>query len=309
MTINEAPILRVISQNLGIPSKSLADVIRTAPLRYKKYTIRKKNGGLRAVAQPAREVKAVQYWIMEQLEPLLRVHPACMSYRRKTSIRDNAAMHSQGRFLLKMDFTAFFPSIKYNDVYRLLRRDCELRFAEADLQLFARVLLWAPTRDAKLELCIGAPSSPLISNSVLYSFDLSLHDWCAARGVTYTRYADDLTFSCRDRGILGGVEEHVRAQVNQLESPQLSVNSQKTVHASRAGRRSVTGINVTPQGELSVGRDRKRLARAMYHRFTLGKLDQMQIERLQGLLSFIDHIEPGYSSRLLASTRTEAKKP
>lgn len=49
---------------------------------------------------------------------------------------------------------------------------------------------------------------------------------------------------------------------------------------------------------MSVGRERKRLAKSMFHRFTLDLLNVKEIEKMWRLLSFIDHVEPGFSLRL-----------
>ena len=41
----------------------------------------------------------------------------------------------------------------------------------------------------------GAPSSPAIANQVLLSTDRSISTLAKMKGVNYSRYADDLTFS------------------------------------------------------------------------------------------------------------------
>ena len=41
----------------------------------------------------------------------------------------------------------------------------------------------------------GAATSPKLSNPVLFNFDLKVQQLAKDSGLTYTRYADDLTFS------------------------------------------------------------------------------------------------------------------
>jgi hypothetical protein len=89
----------------------------------------------------------------------------------------------------------------------------------------------------------------------------------------------------------------VAEALSQIAYPNIALNNSKTVHASRAGRRSVTGLVITPDGRLSVGRDRKRLIRAMAHRYTLGLLDKKQVRKLDGLISFVNSIEPGFAAK------------
>jgi hypothetical protein len=96
----------------------------------------------------------------------------------------------------------------------------------------------------------------------------------------------------------------IKAMLNELEYPDIKINTKKTVFASRKGRRNVTGVVLTPDKKLSVGRERKKTIRAMYHRHRCGLLDQKEQERLAGLLSFVDSIEPGFSERLAKSYRS-----
>ena len=73
---------------------------------------------------------------------------------------------------------------------------------------------------------------------------------------------------------------------------------------SRATKRSITGLIVTPEGEVSIGRDRKRLVRSMVHRYkqyTRGERDFGKDRRkhLSGLLAFILDVEPDFYNRLV----------
>ncbi len=296
--LSQSDLLHRMSRDLAMLPSHLAKIIQTAPLRYKLFEIPKKSGGMREVAQPAREVKAIQRWIIQQIGPKLPIHACATAYREGTSILQNAEAHAASRFMLKLDFTSFFPSILRSDLQLHLDRHC----AE-DLDLNARKLIvhvccWARRRQPPLRLCIGAPSSPLLSNSVMFEFDSKLAELCERDGVVYTRYADDLTLSSRERGKIDRYEEVVKSIVSELQYPKLTLNDRKTVRASRAGKRVVTGLVLTPDGEISIGRERKRLIRAMYHRSLTHELSEKEAQELSGLLSFADSIEPGFSANL-----------
>jgi RNA-directed DNA polymerase len=103
--------------------------------------------------------------------------------------------------LLKMDFRNFFPSILMTDIVRHLEIHCGQQYDSSAIKLIAYVCTWAPKRQGPLRLCIGAPSSPLLSNSVMFDFDKQLSSAAASDRVTYTRYADDLALSSRTSGI------------------------------------------------------------------------------------------------------------
>ncbi|MDA4629511.1 reverse transcriptase domain-containing protein, partial [Enterobacter hormaechei] len=66
-------------------------------------------------------------------------------------------------------------------------------------------------RKTKLILSVGAPSSPIISNFCMYEFDNRIHTACNKLEITYTRYADDLTFSCNIPNVLKAVPSTLEA--------------------------------------------------------------------------------------------------
>ena len=62
--------------HLRISPSDLLQIISTAPARYKHYTIPKRRGGVRVIAQPSREVKAIQRYILAAKLSTLPVHAA-----------------------------------------------------------------------------------------------------------------------------------------------------------------------------------------------------------------------------------------
>ena len=132
----------------------------------------------------------------------------------------------------------------------------------------------------------------------MFDFDDQLMLAAERDGVTYTRYADDLALSSRPSSVLANYPDLVARIVNGLDYPKLALNDKKTVFASRAGRRVITGVTLTSDYRLSIGRARKREIRAMYHRSILGKLSPEEQQELAGLIAFANDIEPGFSAWL-----------
>lgn len=289
-------ILRSLAKESGLRLDQLTSIVRTAPLRYKIFKVPKKTGGEREMAQPAKEVKWIQRILVQKLRHALPVHHAAKAYEVGSSIASNARAHADGEFILKMDFSNFFPSIGREDLSNHLATHLP-DLTQADIEVICRSCLWSKARSPHLKLCIGAPSSPFLSNTMMFDFDCLVFDQTSEIGVTYTRYADDLTFSTREPGVLRGVEDLVRESLSKISYPKLLINNEKTVHASRTMRRVVTGVVITPSGSLSAGRERKRLIRAMSHKDSLGLLSDKQIEKLDGLISFVDSLEPGFSEK------------
>jgi hypothetical protein len=67
---------------------------------------------------------------------------------------------------------------------------------------------------------------------------------------------------------------------------------------TKGERRMVTGLIVTPVGEVSIGRERKRTISVMLHKFSIGDLDAEQLEVLKGLLGFTIANEPTFVNRM-----------
>lgn len=282
----------------GLQATDVERLIRTAPRRYKVFTIPKRNGGERVVAQPSRELKMLQRLVVERVVNDLPVHDAAHGYVTGRGIKSNAAQHAGSNFILKMDFVDFFPSIRPGDLGRHLKRYLHKPFSAAERVQLYRLLFWRPRGESSLRLCIGAPSSPFISNTIMFRLDEILFSAAKDHRVTYTRYADDLTFSCERKGVLGGFEHEVRGHVVQMRSPRLAINEKKTVHISRAQRRMVTGVVISSTGALSLGRERKRLIRSMVCRANLGLLSREEEMELSGLLSFAHDIEPAFGQKM-----------
>lgn len=292
-------LLLKLSRALGLPSTSLQALARTAPYRYKVYSIPKRSGrGNRIIAQPAREVKAVQRWLVSQELAFLPVHQASTAYGKGCSILDNAQRHAGNRFLLKADFADFFPSIDEYAVRTHLATFAQNQYAEIEINFICRLLLWHEHRGGALKLCIGAPSSPFIANTVVYALDLMIQDYCSSVGVIYSRYADDLVFSTSVPGQLTELPGFLRRAVAQVQYPRLRLNEEKFVFTSKKYRRSVTGLVITPTSDISIGRDRKRLIRSMVHYFLEGRLDDDEKQRLRGLIAFAQATEPSFVRRL-----------
>lgn len=233
---------RIVTQ-LGLDLEYVMKVAVTATHRYKSYEIRKRTGGMRTIHHPSRELKLLQGWLMDSVFVHLPIHKAAFAYRRGVSIRNNAAVHVSQNYLLKIDFKDFFPSIKETDISRILESKSLARagveLSAQDLHFIRRIVC----REGALT--IGAPSSPILSNAVMYEFDVYWSGESEGINVRYSRYADDVYFSTDRPGVLSDILERVRADLVLRQSPKLTINDAKTVFTSRKRRRLVTGLILT----------------------------------------------------------------
>ncbi len=265
----------------------------SAPVRYKRYVIPKRNGGTRQIAQPAREVKLLQRAFVTTFLRLLPVHNSATAYREGVSILDNATPHIGSGPVLKLDFRNFFPSIRSQDWVSYCRHSGCLS-TEEDLHLTASLLFYRQSGYRVMRLAIGAPSSPMLSNILMFDFDSQLSDLVTKDRVTYTRYADDLTFSAPRAGFLNGVVKSVSKTIRTIRYPKLEINNEKTSFSTSKYRRSVTGLTLTNDRRVTIGHQKKRQIHAAVHRALLQKLNSEELQVLSGNLAYIYAVEPEF---------------
>ncbi|MGD0791275.1 MAG: retron St85 family RNA-directed DNA polymerase [Terriglobales bacterium] len=285
-------IVQQISTELGLSPGYLGKLARTASFRYKKYSIKKRSGGERLIHHPARELKLVQRWLVENILFHLPVHPAATAYRRGSSIRKNAALHANNNYVLRVDFQDFFPSLRRSDIIAVLQRHQEtiarLALADEDISFITAIV----SREGGL--VIGAPSSPVLSNALMFRFDEYCARECLTMGVAYSRYADDLYFSTNSPNVLSELLSKVRAHISQESSPRLQINEKKTVFTSKKRRRVVTGLTLTSDRKISIGRKRKRILKSLVFRLLHEQIAPAQIRELEGWVAYTRSVEPAF---------------
>ena len=283
-------LIEKASNELSLSTGFLEVLGRTATFRYREYKIPKRSGGMRTIHHPAPELKLLQRWIAVELERAVPVHDAAFAYVKGKGIGDHARVHIGARYLLRLDLRSFFPSLRQGDVNELLLRHNavstlrDLEWASAIVCRFGR-------------LTIGAPSSPGLSNMLCYDMDVALSNLAVEYGAKYSRYADDLYFSSMRPNVLADVERNATKQIEEMKSPSsLVVNKSKTRHSSWKRRMRITGLLLTQQGGISIGRARKRNVRTLLHCYST--LDPVRRRYLAGYLAFVRSVEPEYIDRL-----------
>lgn len=291
-------LLDELISDLGVGREDLLRVIANAPRRYKVYQIPKRSGGQRTIAQPSKELKLIQRYVLTRKLEALPVHAQASAYAKGRNILENAEAHVGQRVILKLDFQNFFPSIRPLDFARYVRANRPANIEVEDLPHYARILFWGGGTRVPMSLSIGAPTSPTISNVIMFGFDSALSSEAVKLGVRYTRYADDITASANDAEALMRFESICRRVVSKMTSPRLSFNEEKRGMYFSGQRRMVTGLVLTPTSSVSIGRERKREISALFHRANLGQLDADKVARLKGLVGFCLANEPEFISRM-----------
>ena len=289
--------------------KTPADIVtfsNNAPNKYKVYSIPKRTAGLRTIAHPSKELKFYQRILSNYFQEKLPIHNSAFAYRKGLSIKDNADKHKHNKYLLKMDFENFFNSIDPLLFHEKLL-ESDICYPGDDFIIIRRLCFWCPTKkqSGKLVLSVGAPVSPVISNFIMYPFDRIVTDWCAFNDITYSRYADDISFSTNTKNVLFDIPNFISSTLTSQFKNKIRIKPTKTIFSSKAHNRHITGITITNDGSLSIGRERKRYISSLIHKFKLKELSKEDTLHLKGLLSFASNIEPLLIKRLIKKYSTE----
>ncbi len=288
---------------------------------YRRWQIPKRDGSLRTITAPKRDLKAAQRWVLRNVAERLPVHGAAHGFLAARSIVTNARVHAGAHVLLKVDVKDFFPTVTWRRVKGLYRK---AGYPEQVATLLALLATEAPREAVQFRgktlyvasgeraLPQGAPTSPAITNAICLRMDRRLSGLARVFGFRYTRYADDLTFSWRPSpdapegthpkapvgAMLRGIGQILRAEG-------FALHPTKTEVLRRGNRQEVTGlvVNEAPDGvaEARVPREVRRRLRAAIHNRERGKAREGEtLAQLQGLAAFVHMTDEALGRSLLA---------
>jgi retron-type reverse transcriptase len=273
---------------------------------YVTFSIPKRSGGKRLIMAPKRRLKAIQRKLLELLVEKLPVSEHAHAFRRGRSIRTGAEPHVGKRFVLKLDLKDFFPSVTFARVRGLLiafgysypvattlgvlMTEAERQPVEIDGEVFH-----VPVGQRH---CVqGAPTSPGICNAFLLRLDRRLSGFAKKHGLTYTRYADDLSFSGEvDRNTVG----KFRSVASRIISEEgFVINTAKTRLMGRGTRQTVTGVVVNKT--LGLSRQERRRLRAAAHQLSHNSKSEVTNgarAKLEGKIAYLAMLNPQQASQI-----------
>lgn len=293
-----------IAYDLDIPVSLIDKAIREAYSKVKRIRIPKKKGGFRDIYQPSRNLKVIQYWLINNIFSHLFIHKSASAYRKEYSIRDNANKHSKNRYFLKLDIENFFPSITFLDFWPIISAWHEGNILDWPLDIEAEEIIKRSCFDSKLRLPIGYPTSPIISNAVMFDIDSKLAMELSSSvekygNITYTRYADDFVFSTDKKGASNEIKTFVELLLSRAKSPKLKINTAKTRFSSSSGGSAfVTGLRICYDGHITIHRKYKDHVRLMLLLFKEKRLKLAEYASLKGHISYIRYIDPVFYNKL-----------
>lgn len=327
-TLRAATSLSDLANLLDVTPKNLAYVLyHTDPdALYRDFSIPKRRGGSRIISAPTPKLKLIQRRCANLLQDCLEeieaeraaqhrfpraIQSPSHGFRRDRSIRSNGNQHRSRRFVFNIDLEDFFPSINFGRVYGLFLSDREFALNKRVAAVLAAIAC------NQHGLPQGSPCSPVVSNLIGRILDSKLVRLASRNGCTYSRYADDITFSTnkpsfpREIALFEEVQTHRWHAGNELvraiASTGFRINAGKTRMQYRDSRQEVTGLVVNKR--VNVRAEYRHAVRAMVHRLLKTGSFEMQLlaltdegtssvqtvpgsmSQLNGMLGFIERVD------------------
>ena len=322
-TLKAATSIHDVANLLGFRASAVSYVLYRLPAarKYTTFQIPKRNGGERTISAPVDALKLMQRRLSDLLQNCVdeinienkRKSRAVHGFKRKRSIISNARQHRRRRWVFNLDLEDFFPSINFGRVRGFFMKNRDFELHEAVATIIAQVACNDNT------LPQGSPCSPVISNLVTQFLDIRLVKLASDAGCTYSRYADDLTFSTNKKVFpedIAIVQQHTEGNAAHswmpghalqeiIERSGFRINVQKTRMMYRTSRLEVTGLVVNKK--ISVRMEYRHNVRAMVRRLvTTGSFEIFgateedghlvlkkrpgTLDELRGMLGFIDSV-------------------
>lgn len=249
---------------------------------YKEYDIPKKSGGSRTIYQPCKNLKGLQSWILVNILNKLKSSEAAKGFEKKMSLNDNVIPHRNSNVILNLDLKDFFPSINADKVYNIFS---SIGYNKTISTIFTNLCTYNNT------LPQGSPCSPKLANLICWNLDNRIQGYVGKRGIIYTRYADDLTFS----GLIPQrVIKILPALKNIILDEDFEINDKKTRFIGLSRKREITGL-VLCKNTYGIGREKYRKLRPKIYNLTKfdkdDKSQEKEIYHISGWISYIKSVD------------------
>ncbi|MGL5094899.1 MAG: reverse transcriptase family protein, partial [Planctomycetia bacterium] len=279
-----------------------------ALVHYHRFTIPKKTGGVRAISAPKADLARAQRWIFHNILRHVSIREEAHGFAAGRNILTNALPHVGRKTVVNLDLKDFFPSIGFRRVKGLFR---SFGYSEQAALIFALLCTEAPRTAAVVDggkvfvamgdrvLPQGACTSPAVTNILCRTLDKRLAGLAKAADCSYTRYADDLTFSTSGGG---RVQRLIRAARKIVADEGFVENADKTRVMRNGVRQEVTGIVVNDRPTLP--REERRRLRAVLHNAAKHGLESQNksgrsdfASYLTGKVAYASMVDPSTAER------------
>lgn len=260
---------------------------------------------IRTIIKPNKKLKTFHTFLNLFLFEHLPINERVVfSYRKGFSTYDAVTPHGTGKYFFQSDIRDFFANIDRSLIRQTIERgkDCA---PIADVDAYMERILDLVCIDDVLPP--GLPSSPVISNAVLLSFDDETEAYCRSIGCTYTRYSDDLIVSGTTRESLEALRERLSSSIQSTYGPRFELNSRKSKLFKTGGKISILGLNILPNGKITVDSRVRTETEVLLHFYLTDREKFSQraggdaekaSERISGFLNYVNATDGTYLDKL-----------
>ena len=237
-----------LARLLGMDGDRLTQFVGEAERLYDRFPLKTRRRRPRWIEAPKPFLKLVQRRLLDRLLYEVPPHCAAHGFYPELSIVTNAQTHVHSDWVISFDLKDFFPTTDVEKVRQVLNKyyTLEGKALETVLRLTCR----------GGSLPQGAPTSPHLANLVFFKGDELLSELAKKHALSYTRYADDMTFS--GNGLPDGFENLVDQVVRSVG---YRLAGEKTKRMGRHQCQKVTGLVVNDGVRLP--RNQRRRLRAI----------------------------------------------
>lgn len=289
--IAPAPNPTALAILLGVSPKLISSMALKPKRFWRVFQLPKRTGGTREIRAPRVFLKTVQRYILQNILGTSEVAVQSYGFSAGKSIFKNAAVHLGNKWVWNTDLEDFFPTISHRmvrEVFRSLGFNANMSTVLASLCTYEG------------RLAQGAPTSPMLSNIVFRPIDDILSVLALKYGLTYSRYADDLTFSSDRRPTTEFIAE--LGQV--ITSAGFRMNKEKTRLHGPHQARYVTGLVVNQK--VHPNRETRRRLRAIFYKMHAAKSGDIgAMHKLHGWAAYVNAYDPVLGTKYLNRVREQ----
>lgn len=274
-----------VANFLEVPLEQLIYLLYKDPRKhYEIFKINKKTGGTRIIKKPIGSIAILQKKILPFIERKYTIKKPVHGFVKMRSVLSNAQQHLKKKYILNVDLKAFYDSINFGRI-RGLFMSAPFNMGNNAATLLAQICCH--------DNCLpqGACTSPILSNFIASRLDRDFIVYAKKAHVTYSRYADDITFSSskpfskkviiydQDKNpiLFGFILSDSFKEI--IESNGFHINMNKVRLQTKHIRQEVTGITIN--NFPNVKRTFIRQIRAMLHSWKKDGLAVAELKHLE----------------------------
>ena len=240
------------------------------------------------------DLKYIQRWILDNILNKIHVSDYANGFVKNRSILTNAQNHINSECVVNIDLKDFFPTVKFEQVFRIFKYygyTKEVSYTLSKLCTYRGIL---PQ---------GSPASPAITNIICLKLDKRLSALGQKYEATFSRYADDITFSGKK-----AIVHLLPYAINIIRDEGFAVNLDKTHTSFKHQRQEVTGLIVNGDKVHVSQKFKKRFRQEIYYCKKYGVQSHLKHindhhafykEHMYGQAYFINMVEPSLGQELL----------